>query len=96
MNVCRLNLSGIYNYLNPYMKKLYQEKLNRSPSSTIITTTTAPNSVAEAMTGVLNLLDSEKDMDDILSKMKLEKARLVKEKLRHGDMYKALAILEKI
>ncbi|EPB88582.1 hypothetical protein HMPREF1544_04575 [Mucor circinelloides 1006PhL] len=61
-----LSLSGIYNYLNPYMKKVYQEKLNRSPPSTIITTTTATNSVAEAMTGVRNLLDSEKDMDDIL------------------------------
>ncbi|ORE00856.1 hypothetical protein BCV72DRAFT_218375 [Rhizopus microsporus var. microsporus] len=91
-----LSLSGIYNYLNPYMKKVYQEKLNRSPPSTVITTTTATNSVAEAMTGVRNLLDSEKDMDDILYKVQLEKARLVKEKLRHSDMYKALAILEKI
>ncbi|PHZ07672.1 uncharacterized protein RHIMIDRAFT_95344 [Rhizopus microsporus ATCC 52813] len=91
-----LSLSGIYNYLNPYMKKVYQEKLNRSPPSTVITTTTATNSVAEAMTGVRNLLDSEKDMDDILYKVQLEKARLVKEKLRHSDMYKALAILEKM
>lgn len=78
------------------MKKVYQEKLNRSPPSTIITTTTAANSVAEAVTGVRNLLDSEKDMDDILYKVQLEKARLVKEKLRHSDMYKALAILEKV
>ncbi|KAG2193033.1 hypothetical protein INT46_000006, partial [Mucor plumbeus] len=77
-----LSLSGIYNYLNPYMKKMHQEKLNRSPPSTIITTTTDTNSVAEAMTGVRNLLDSEKDMDNILYKVQLEKARLVKEKLR--------------
>ncbi|CEG66265.1 hypothetical protein RMATCC62417_02876 [Rhizopus microsporus] len=91
-----LSLSGIYNYLNPYMKKVYQEKLNRSPPSTIITTTTATNSVAEAMTGVRNLLDSKKDMNDILYKVQLEKARLVKEKLRHSDMYKALEILEKV
>lgn len=78
------------------MKKVYQEKLNRSPPSTIITTTTATNSVAEAMTGVCNLLDSKKDMNDILYKVQLEKARLVKEKLRHSDMYKALEILEKV
>ncbi|RCH78679.1 hypothetical protein CU097_000166, partial [Rhizopus azygosporus] len=91
-----LSLSGIYNYLNPYMKKVYQEKLNRSPPSTIIATATATNSVAEAMTGVRNLLDSKKDMNDILYKVQLEKARLVKEKLRHSDMYKALAILEKV
>lgn len=78
------------------MKKVYQEKLNRSPPSTIITTTTATNSVAEAMTGVRNLLDSKKDMNDILYKVQLEKARLVKEKLRHSDMYKALEILEKV
>ena len=61
---------------------MHQEKLNRSPPSTIITTTTDTNSVAEAMTGVRNLLDSEKDMDNILYKVQLEKARLVKEKLR--------------
>ncbi|CAO3691492.1 unnamed protein product [Rhizopus stolonifer] len=90
-----LSLSGIYNYLNPYMKKVYQ-KLNRSPPSTIITTTTDTNSIDEAMTGVRNFLDNEKDMDDILYKVQLGKARLVKEKLRHSDMYKALAILEKV
>lgn len=78
INVCRLSLSGIYNYLNPYMKKVYQEKLNRSPPSTIIITTTATNSVAEIMTGVRNLLDSEKDMDDIPYKVQLEKADLSK------------------
>lgn len=96
INVCRLSLSGIYNFLNPYMKKVYQEKLNRSPPSTIIITTTATNSVAEVMTGVRNLLDSEKDMNDIPYKVQLEKTRLVKENLRHSDMYKALAILEKV
>jgi hypothetical protein len=78
------------------MKEVYQEKLDRSPPSTIITTTTATNSAAEAMTGVRNLLESEKDVDDMLYKVQLEKARLVKEKLRHSDIYKALAILEKV
>ncbi|KAG0754939.1 hypothetical protein G6F57_000094 [Rhizopus arrhizus] len=73
-----------------------EDALLESPPSTIITTITVTNSVAEAMTGVRNLLDSEKDMDDILYKVQLEKARLVKEKLRHSDMYKALAILEKV
>ncbi|CAO3665341.1 unnamed protein product [Rhizopus stolonifer] len=78
------------------MKKVYQEKLDRSPPSTIRTTTTVTSSVAEAMPGVRNLLDSEIDMDDMLYKVQLEKARLVKEKLRHSDINKTLAILEKV
>lgn len=44
------------------MKKVYQEKLNRALPSTIVTTATDTNSVAEAMTGVRNLLNNEKDM----------------------------------
>ncbi|KAG1473309.1 hypothetical protein G6F56_001023 [Rhizopus delemar] len=91
-----LSLSGIYNYLNLYMKKVYKEKLNISPPSTIITTTAGTNSVDEAMADVRNLLDSEKDMEDMLYKVQLGKARLVKEKFRHSDMYKTLAILEKV
>ncbi|GAN02575.1 hypothetical protein MAM1_0024d02019 [Mucor ambiguus] len=73
-----------------------EDALLESPPSTTTTTTTATNTVAEAMTGVRNLLDSEKDMDDILYKVQLVKARLVTEKLRHSDMYKALTILEKV
>lgn len=78
------------------MKKVYKEKLNISPPSTIITTTAGTNSVDEAMADVRNLLDSEKDMEDMLYKVQLGKARLVKEKFRHSDMYKTLAILEKV
>ncbi|KAI7894907.1 uncharacterized protein EV154DRAFT_394124, partial [Mucor mucedo] len=88
-----LSLSGIYNYINPHMKNMYFQKLNKSPPGASESHTNS--SVLQAMSYIYVLIHENKTIDDMLSNINLGKARLLQDTLIDSDSDKAHVILEK-
>ncbi|KAI8092096.1 hypothetical protein BDF21DRAFT_410937 [Thamnidium elegans] len=90
-----LSLSGIYNYINPYMKNIYETELDR-PMPVSNNNNNNNDFVSDAISLGFETVNKIKNIDEALSYIQLEKSKLSQNRNRDTDEYIMLSILEKI